>query len=90
MPILMLCATINGYDGSLLNGLQTIEEWRSCTFATANTWKNRTDLLFSDFGHPSGSTLGLLTAIVNVGGFSALFFCESGQSPWLLCSTHHP
>ncbi|KAH7350042.1 MFS transporter [Plectosphaerella cucumerina] len=56
MPILMLCATINGYDGSLLNGLQTIEEWRSY------------------FGHPSGSTLGLLTAIVNVGGFSALFF----------------
>lgn len=31
MPILMLCATINGYDGSLLNGLQTIENWRACT-----------------------------------------------------------
>lgn len=36
MPILMLCATINGYDGSLLNGLQTIEEWRSCTSAAAS------------------------------------------------------
>ncbi|KAF4775974.1 hypothetical protein HER10_EVM0002342 [Colletotrichum scovillei] len=56
MPILMLCATINGYDGSLLNGLQTIENWRTY------------------FNHPSGSTLGLFTAIVNIGGFSALFF----------------
>ncbi|KAM0555076.1 hypothetical protein ACHAPJ_006425 [Fusarium lateritium] len=56
MPLLMLCATINGYDGSLLNGLQTIENWRAY------------------FGHPSGSTLGLYTAIVNIGAFSALFF----------------
>jgi hypothetical protein len=29
----------------------------------------------ADFGHPSGSTLGLFTAIVNIGAFSALFFC---------------
>ncbi|KAM5361177.1 hypothetical protein ACJZ2D_013259 [Fusarium nematophilum] len=56
MPILMLCATINGYDGSLLNGLQTIENWRAY------------------FGHPSGSTLGLFTAVANIGAFSALFF----------------
>ncbi|KAF4459717.1 MFS transporter SP family sugar:H+ symporter [Fusarium albosuccineum] len=56
MPILMLCATINGYDGSLLNGLQTIQPWRTY------------------FNDPSGSTLGLFTAIVNIGGFSALFF----------------
>ncbi|KXH67983.1 lactose permease [Colletotrichum salicis] len=26
------------------------------------------------FNHPSGSTIGLFTAIVNIGGFSALFF----------------
>jgi hypothetical protein len=31
MPLLMLCATISGYDGSLLNGLQTIPEWQDCT-----------------------------------------------------------
>lgn len=29
MPILFLGSTINGYDGSLLNGLQTMEQWRS-------------------------------------------------------------
>lgn len=32
MPILMLCATINGYDGSLLNGLQTMDPWRDCEY----------------------------------------------------------
>lgn len=30
MPILMLCATVNGYDGSLLNGLQTMVPWEDC------------------------------------------------------------
>lgn len=28
MPILFLGSTINGYDGSLLNGLQTMDQWR--------------------------------------------------------------
>ncbi|KAF5533869.1 lactose permease [Fusarium phyllophilum] len=74
MPLQKLWATINGmnrhqtkilkkaqyndrgYDSSLLNGLQTIENWRAY------------------FGHPSGSTLGLYTTIVNIGAFSALFF----------------
>lgn len=27
MPILFLGSTINGYDGSLLNGLQTMNQW---------------------------------------------------------------
>jgi hypothetical protein len=30
MPILLLGATINGYDGSLLNGLQTMDPWQEC------------------------------------------------------------
>lgn len=29
MPILFLGATTNGYDGSLLNGLQTLESWQT-------------------------------------------------------------
>jgi hypothetical protein len=31
MPILFLGATINGYDGSLLNGLQTMDPWQDST-----------------------------------------------------------
>lgn len=30
MPILFLGATTNGYDGSLLNGLQTMDPWQEC------------------------------------------------------------
>lgn len=32
MPFLFLGSTTNGYDGSLLNGLQTMEPWQSCKF----------------------------------------------------------
>jgi hypothetical protein len=31
IPILFLGATINSYDGSLLNGLQTMDPWQDCT-----------------------------------------------------------
>ncbi|KAE8150342.1 general substrate transporter [Aspergillus avenaceus] len=58
MPILFLGSTINGYDGSLLNGLQTMAPWREY------------------FGNPTGSTLGLFTAIQNIGGVCALFFAS--------------
>ncbi|KAL3476309.1 general substrate transporter [Aspergillus californicus] len=47
MPILFLASTINGYDGSLLNGLQTMAPWRN----------------YKNFDNPTGSDLGLLTAI---------------------------
>jgi MFS family permease len=30
MPVLFLGSTINGYDGSLLNGLQTMVPWQTC------------------------------------------------------------
>ncbi|KAF7588267.1 hypothetical protein BBP40_005953 [Aspergillus hancockii] len=58
MPILFLGSTINGYDGSLLNGLQTMTPWQTY------------------FGNPTGSTLGLFTAIQNIGGVCALFFAS--------------
>lgn len=55
ITIPLLSATTNGYDGSLLNGLQTMEPWRNY------------------FDNPSGSTLGLFSAILQVGSFSAIF-----------------
>ena len=38
MPIMFLGATTNGYDGSLLNGLQTMEPWQACTFISGAAW----------------------------------------------------
>ncbi|RMZ38925.1 MFS sugar transporter [Aspergillus flavus] len=58
MPLLFLGSTINGYDGSLLNGLQTMSPWQTY------------------FDNPTGSTLGLFTAIQNIGGVCALFFAS--------------
>lgn len=84
MPILMLAATINGYDGSLLNGLQTIDAWQECTCRTSYHTLIRYIVLTHtgiDFDNPTGSTLGLYTAIMNIGAFCALFFgkCVSHQ-----------
>jgi hypothetical protein len=30
MPVMFLGLTINGYDGNLLNGLQTMVPWQTC------------------------------------------------------------
>lgn len=36
MPFLFLGSTTLGYDGSLLNGLQTMKTWRDCKSHTMN------------------------------------------------------
>ena len=86
MPILFLGATTNGYDGSLLNGLQTMNPWQDCKFNVS--WPVPVHRIQTpcvdfktDFGHPDGSTLGLFSAILQVGAFSAIFFCRSAIYP---------
>lgn len=44
----------NGYDGSMMNGLQTLPYWQNY------------------FNHPNASQLGLLNAIMSVGGIVSL------------------
>jgi MFS family permease len=44
----------NGYDGSMMNGLQTLAPWQE------------------HFNHPSGSLLGILSAILSLGSIAAL------------------
>jgi hypothetical protein len=78
MPVLFLRSTFNGYDGSLLNGLQTMDPWQKCEFYPSST-RGTSDGLWltgwiADFNHPSGSRLGLFTAIQNIGGVCALLF----------------
>lgn len=76
MPILFMGATTNGYDGSLLNGLQTMEPWQDRESPQRLLKKEWTDRLLIDFNNPSGATLRLFSAILQIGAFSALFFCE--------------
>lgn len=44
----------NGYDGSMMNGLQILIPWQEY------------------FGHPKGSSLGILSAIMSLGSLAAL------------------
>lgn len=81
MPILFLGSTINGYDGSLLNGLQTMDPWQECIAQSSKTCIRIPQLTgVADFGHPTSARLGLFTAIQNIGSFVALFFCQSKAS----------
>ncbi|KAI5238037.1 MFS sugar transporter-like protein [Aureobasidium subglaciale] len=52
----LLTPTTNGFDGSMMNGLQTLPAWQS------------------DFDHPKGGVLGLLSTINTIGFITALPF----------------
>ncbi|KAI5120581.1 hypothetical protein M0805_002531 [Coniferiporia weirii] len=54
--LLLITSTANGYDGSMMNGLQLLDQWESA------------------FNNPSGSKLGLLGAIQNIGSLASLPF----------------
>ncbi|TFK46860.1 general substrate transporter [Heliocybe sulcata] len=54
--LLLITSSTNGYDGSMMNGLQSLPQWTSY------------------FNNPSGSRLGLLNAIQNIGSLAAYPF----------------
>ncbi|KAI0075843.1 general substrate transporter [Panus rudis PR-1116 ss-1] len=56
LALLLITSSTNGYDGSMMNGLQSLEQWRKA------------------FNYPTGSMLGLLNAIQNIGCLAAYPF----------------
>lgn len=56
LMFVVLTSATNGYDGSMMNGLQTLEPWQDY------------------FGHPTGSQLGILNAIMAIGSLCAIPF----------------
>ncbi|KAF5856058.1 hypothetical protein ETB97_007979 [Aspergillus alliaceus] len=54
LGFVVLTSATNGYDGSMMNGLQTLPPWQDY------------------FNHPSGSLLGILSAIMSLGSLAAL------------------
>ncbi|EJC97804.1 hexose transporter [Fomitiporia mediterranea MF3/22] len=69
--LFLITSSSNGFDGSMMNGLQSLEQWEE------------------DFNHPTGSMLGLLNAIQNIGSLGALPFApylsdEIGRRPSIL------
>ncbi|KAF8887530.1 hexose transporter [Infundibulicybe gibba] len=51
--LLLITSSTNGYDESMMNGLQSLTQWRGC------------------FHSPTGSKLGLLNVIQNIGSLAA-------------------
>ncbi|KAH7928915.1 general substrate transporter [Leucogyrophana mollusca] len=60
IAILLITSSTNGFDGSMMNGLQSLTQWNVA------------------FDYPTGSKLGLLNAIQNIGSLCAYPF-----SPYL-------
>ncbi|EJC97746.1 hexose transporter [Fomitiporia mediterranea MF3/22] len=54
--LFLITSSTNGYDGSMMNGLQSLDQWENA------------------FNKPSGSMLGLLNAIQNIGALAAYPF----------------
>ncbi|KAL5481007.1 hypothetical protein ACEPAI_9948 [Sanghuangporus weigelae] len=54
--LFLITSSTNGYDGSMMNGLQSLYQWQE------------------SFDYPSGSMLGLLNAIQNIGAVAAYPF----------------
>ncbi|KAL2215456.1 putative transporter [Thermoascus aurantiacus ATCC 26904] len=54
LMFVVLTSATNGYDGSMMNGLQTLAHWQDY------------------FHHPTGSLLGILSAIMSLGSLVAL------------------
>ncbi|KAK3677726.1 hypothetical protein LTR78_002576 [Recurvomyces mirabilis] len=56
LMFVVLTSATNGYDGSMVNGLQSLDVWQNY------------------FHHPTGSMLGLFSAIMSVGSICAIPF----------------
>ncbi|KDQ55623.1 hypothetical protein JAAARDRAFT_195461 [Jaapia argillacea MUCL 33604] len=56
ITLFLITSSTNGYDGSMINGLQSLGQWNAA------------------FNYPSGSQLGLLSAIQNIGSLCAYPF----------------
>jgi len=52
--LMLITSSVNGYDGSMMNGLQSLPQWKDY------------------FNSPTGSRLGLLNAIQNIGSLATV------------------
>jgi hypothetical protein len=78
LGFLFLASSTLGYDGSLLNGLQTMNTWQMCKFSSLNAlFRSNLGRHFSHihatvFNQPTGARLGLYSAIPGLGGILSL------------------
>ncbi|THV72686.1 MFS sugar transporter-like protein, partial [Aureobasidium pullulans] len=73
LAVLLTPAT-NGFDGSMMNGLQTLPIWQKGEHAITLSLLTFAELCYADFNHPQGGILGLLSTINTIGFITALPF----------------
>lgn len=76
MVFLFLGSTTLGYDGSLLNGLQTMDTWQTCKPSKGDVANRELadSLVQIVFDHPTGNRLGIFGAFPGLGGLFVLLF----------------
>jgi MFS family permease len=68
----VLTSATNGYDGSMMNGLQALDQWDNCKYSIYVLASLVTHKFAPAFNNPSAPTRGLLNAIMSVGSIVAL------------------
>ena len=68
----VLTSATNGYDGSMMNGLQALDQWDKCKYSVFVLTRLVTHTFAPAFNNPSAPTRGLLNAIMSVGSIIAL------------------
>ncbi len=74
MPLLFLGSTTLGYDGSVLNGLQTMPTWQDCKHLQSRVQRRKETDPLKDFHHPKSARLGIIGAMPGFGGLACLPF----------------
>ncbi len=64
IPAVLGCEMTSGYDGSILNGLQAVGPWLTCTYTTRGYHDRvrRSLTMIADFNTPTGAILGAMNA----------------------------
>jgi MFS family permease len=79
--IALITSSTNGYDGSMMNGLQALTNWKNkVRLASDVLYQPRSDQPSCSpqpssppqFNDPSGGTKGLLNAVQNIGAIAGL------------------
>ncbi|KAK0989535.1 hypothetical protein LTR91_009179 [Friedmanniomyces endolithicus] len=86
IPAVLGCEMTSGYDGSILNGLQAVGPWLTCTYTTRGYHDRvrRSLTMIADFNTPTGAILGAMNAAFEpYFGLLTTPYTHPTHRPWL-------
>lgn len=72
VPAVLGVEMTSGYDGSILNGLQSVKPWLDCRLPSEILGVSTIADMCVDFHNPQGALLGIITAAFSIGAVIAL------------------